>query len=100
MPRLDDVETTLWKKFAIRYEEMGRSQEDMQAAMEDNVFVVCLLTGSISVSLEEKSPIEVSREIVAVKVHGRSWRTGFRASREVGPRQTGKHRTGCNLLQE
>lgn len=64
------------------------------------VFVVCLLTGSISVSLEEKSPIEVSREIVAVKVHGRSWRTGFRASREVGPRQTGKHRTGCNLLQE
>ena len=56
--------------------------------------------GSTSVSLEEKSPIEVSREIVTVKVHGRSWRTGFGASREVGPGQTGKHGTGCDLLQE
>lgn len=42
VPRLDDVETTLWKKFAIRFEEMGRSQEDMQTAMEDmSLLCVC-----------------------------------------------------------
>lgn len=71
--RLEDMETTLLENFAIKYGEMGRSQQTIQLSMEGIPVVGCLSfnKGSISPYTEKKPPIEAGRETITVKVLGR-----------------------------
>lgn len=56
MLRLDGVETTLLKNFAIRHGGMGRSQQSMQIAVED--VVICFFNmGNILAYTEGKPPV-------------------------------------------